>query len=87
MLQEFGYPQQTTVVYCDNKTTISQIKEYTVTKRTRHIDIRSYSAAEFIAGKIMNLVHLPGDQNWSDMLTKALSAELLTKFRSQFLTG
>ena len=56
-------------LHCDNRTTIEQLREHTITLRTRHIDIRFYSACEYITGRLIDLVKIAGDDDVADVFT------------------
>mmetsp|Transcript_17771 Transcript_17771/g.54311 ORF Transcript_17771/g.54311 Transcript_17771/m.54311 type:complete len:226 (+) Transcript_17771:1098-1775(+) len=87
LLKDFNIVITTTPFYVDNKTTIDQVKEHVVTKRTRHIDIRFYSTSEYYQGGLIDLVKIDTADNLSDIFTKAVDVLLLLKHRSKVLTG
>mmetsp|Transcript_11700 Transcript_11700/g.15888 ORF Transcript_11700/g.15888 Transcript_11700/m.15888 type:complete len:290 (-) Transcript_11700:151-1020(-) len=69
LLKDCDINPGTTEIAVDNSTTIDQLREHCVTKRTRHIALRFYSTVEFIIGEIIRLVKVPGTDNEADMFT------------------
>ena len=72
-------------LFGDNLTTLQQLKEHRITKRTRHIAIRFYSTVEYVQGGLLRLHHVSTHHNWSDMLTKAQDRETFIRHRNLFL--
>mmetsp|Transcript_25810 Transcript_25810/g.103101 ORF Transcript_25810/g.103101 Transcript_25810/m.103101 type:complete len:267 (-) Transcript_25810:139-939(-) len=86
LLADFGVEAGTVLFGCDNQTTIDQLNEHSITRRTRHIDIRFYSTSECILNKLIELTYIPSAENPADMLTKSLAAELLVRHRRKYMT-
>ena len=86
LLLDFGAEPGTIPVHVDNGTTIEQVNEHVITKRTRHIAIKFYSTTEYVHGKIIELVKVASDDNVADVFTKNLAARLFQNHRVRFLT-
>jgi len=85
LLRDFGIDTSTIPVFVDNETTIRQVNEHSVTKRTRHIDIRFYSTCEYVRGKVILLNKISSADNIADILTKLISLHLHLTHCSKFL--
>ena len=72
-------------LFGDNITTLNQLREHIITRRTRHIAIRFYSTVEFVQGGLLKLTHISGTDNWSDMLTKSQDYNTFVQHRDLFL--
>jgi len=86
LLLDFGVEPGTIPVHIDNETTIQQVNEHVITKRTRHIAIRFYSTTEYVHGKIIELIKVASEDNVADIFTKNLDARLFQNHRVRFLT-
>ena len=74
LLNSLGYPQNSpTVLFEDNQSTISMIKNKCNGKRTKHIDVRYNMIRELCAKMIIIMTYLASKDMTSDTLTKALA--------------
>jgi len=85
LLMDFGLEHGTIPVHVDNQTTIQQVNEHVITKRTRHIAIRFYSTTEYVHGKIIELKKVASDDNVADVFTKNVETRLFHAHRVRFL--
>ena len=85
-LQELGYPQQNpTTMFEDNMSTISLILNKGNGQRSKHIDLRYNFVREQVVNKILAMVHLPGVDMTSDILTKPLGPTAFLHLRPKLL--
>ena len=74
MLSQIGFRQQQPVkIYIDNRAAIAIAENDKVTMRTRHIDLRFHWVREQIKNGEIVLLHVPGENNPADVLTKIVS--------------
>jgi hypothetical protein len=73
VLNDLGYPQDTTEIYADNEPTEKIANHSRPTDRCRHIEIRYFGLQHWCALGDITLKHIPGIVNPSDALTKALA--------------
>lgn len=62
----------TTIIYCDNKSTISITRNPTLHGRTKHIDTRYHFIRDLIREGTLDVVHCGTNDQIADILTKAL---------------
>jgi hypothetical protein len=85
-LFELGYPQKLpTPLYEDNKSTITIIANEANGQRSKHIDLRYNFVREQAAAKVLQLIHLPGIDMTSDILTKPLGQTPYLHLRPRLL--
>ncbi|KAA0054938.1 Retrovirus-related Pol polyprotein from transposon TNT 1-94 [Cucumis melo var. makuwa] len=83
MLTELQHEQEgATVIFCDNKATISRTKNLTFHSRTKHIDIRFHFIRDLVAKEEVSLTYCSTHEQWADILIKALSKEKFCYFRA-----
>ena len=61
-----------TKVWSDNLSNILCIKNQSSTPRSRHIDLRFHFISEQVSRGAVDILHIPGDSNPADLLTKLL---------------
>jgi hypothetical protein len=78
LLSEIGFPQTTpTVMYADNASMIILANDFSGSfKRVKHYAVRINFMIEQVQLKIVDLQHIDGDLNTSDILTKPLGPAL-----------
>lgn len=87
LLNDFGISDVCPApLYCDNQSAISVACTDTV-KRLKHIDIRYHFIKELIKNGKMCLKYIKTSEQPADMLTKALSKELITRFLEKCAIG
>lgn len=67
----------TTIVYCDNQSTIKLAENDGYRPRTKHIDIRFHHLREHVENKIIKIDYLPTQNMLADLLTKPTTKEKL----------
>ncbi|TYK04671.1 Retrovirus-related Pol polyprotein from transposon TNT 1-94 [Cucumis melo var. makuwa] len=83
MLTELQHEKEgATVIFCDNKATISMTKNLTFHSRTKHIDIHFHFIRDLVAKEEFSLSYCSTHEQWADILTKALSTEKFYYFRA-----
>ena len=74
LLSSLGYPQlEPTILFEDNKSTISMIKNKCNGKRTKHIDVRYNLIRELCEKMVIAMTYLSSAEMTSDTLTKSLA--------------
>jgi hypothetical protein len=75
VMTEFGFPQNApSPIFVDNISSIMMGNNVRPTDRTRHMDIKWFALQEWIhIDKDIILIHIPGEINASDALSKALA--------------
>jgi hypothetical protein len=85
-LQELGYPQiHPTTLFEDNKSTISVIPNKDNGQRSKHIDLRFNFVREQVVDKVLAMLHLPGVDMTSDVLTQPLGPTAYVYLRPKLL--
>ncbi|PKA50942.1 Retrovirus-related Pol polyprotein from transposon TNT 1-94 [Apostasia shenzhenica] len=72
-----------TEIFCDNKSTIAMTKNPVFHGRTKHIDIRLHFIRDLVANNEIQLKYCSTHEQVADILTKSLSREKFTYFRSR----
>ena len=57
-------------IWCDNASAIALLKPGVANRRTKHIDIRFHFARDCQEKGLIKVLHIPGNQNCADLLTK-----------------
>lgn len=74
ILQELGYPQtRPTLIYEDNQPTIKIVDSNVPTERSRHIEIPFFAIQDWRRDGFIEMTHIAGTINSSDVLTKPLA--------------
>ena len=74
LFQELGFSQkQPTVLYCDNKGTVACTHDPHSHSQMKHIDIRAHFIRDCVNKELIDVHHIPGTENPSDLLTKPLN--------------
>ena len=85
-LLELGYPQtDPTTLFEDNLSTISLIVNKGNGQRSKHIDLRYNFVREQVVEKVLAMIHLPGVDMTSDILTKPLGPTAFVHLRPKLL--
>nr|GEY09918.1 hypothetical protein [Tanacetum cinerariifolium] len=69
-LLDYGYNFMHTPIYIDNRSTICIIKNHVLHSKTKHIEIRHHFIRDFNDKKLIQVVKIPSDNNFADLLTK-----------------
>ena len=74
---------QSTTIYCDNKSTIALSKNHVFHKRKKHIDTRYHFIRELVNNGEISLEHCRSKDQLADIFTKALPQEQFDYLRDQ----
>nr|GEW01314.1 hypothetical protein [Tanacetum cinerariifolium] len=70
-LLDYGYNFMHTIIYIDNSSTICIIKNPVLHSKTKHIEIRRHFIRDCNDKKLIQVVKIPTENNFADLLTKA----------------
>nr|GEW37088.1 putative ribonuclease H-like domain-containing protein [Tanacetum cinerariifolium] len=70
-LLDYGYNFINTIIYIDNSSTICIIKNPVLHSKTKHIEIRHHFIRDCNEKKLIQVIKIPSDDNFADLLTKA----------------
>ena len=78
---EIGFPFTQAMTICvDNQAAIFLAINPAVEQRTKHIDIRHHYICEQVETIIVDLYHIAGEENSTDLFTKPLPVVKVEKF-------
>ena len=77
----FSFTQATTIC-ADNQAVIFLAINPAVEQRTKHIDIRHHYIREQVETKVIDLYHIAGEENPTNLFTKPLPVIKVEKFRT-----
>lgn len=78
LLEELSFDnllEKSTNIYCDNQSAEFLVKNPTVKKRSKHIDIRFHYVKEQFNNNVINIKYISSDKNVADILTKTLNKQ------------
>ena len=82
MLEILNHKQpRTTVIYCDNMSTIKLSKNLVLHGRSKHIDVRFHLLRDLCKEGIIELNFCRSDKQIADLFTKPLKQPLFEKLR------
>nr|GEY10169.1 ribonuclease H-like domain-containing protein [Tanacetum cinerariifolium] len=70
-LLDYGYNFMHTIIYIDNSSTICIFKNLVLHSKTKHIEIRHHFIRDCNDKKLIQVVKIPTENNFADLLTKA----------------
>jgi hypothetical protein len=83
LLQELHFcPQRSSVVFCDNVSTIFLLTNPVQHQRTKHVDIDLHFVRDKVATGAIRIFHVPSTSQYADVFTKGLPTSIFTQFRS-----
>jgi len=86
LLAELGHPQEgPTIIYTDNRALLDLAANPVLHARTKHFRLRQAYLRDLISRQVIQFVHIPGEFNIADMLTKPLSAQRFQMLRDYFM--
>ena len=85
LLNELGFPQDTTTIYTDSEACDAIADNFGTTKKTRHVSAAHFLFQEYQQNGLIDVTHIGGDKQWADILTKALPRDKFTKCRDFLL--
>ena len=71
-----------TVIFCDNKSTINISIDLVTRQRTKHIEIHMHYIRELVHDRTIALQYCPIDEQIADIFTKNLTEKKFTYLRS-----
>uniref|UniRef100_A0A803P355 Uncharacterized protein n=1 Tax=Cannabis sativa TaxID=3483 RepID=A0A803P355_CANSA len=74
---------QPPVIWCDNLSTVLLTVNLVLHARTKHIELDLYFVREKIIHKLVQVKHVPAPDQLADGLTKAISTNRFSQFRSK----
>ena len=80
LLSDYGIPQDTMVVYCDNSSARDISKNPVQHSKTKHIELRYHFIRDLVEKKIVILEYIPTDRQNADIFTKPLDGSNLRHF-------
>ena len=86
ILDEIGVPQnEATVLYEDNNGALLMANAQQPTKRTRHMDIKTFALQQWVEKDLIRLRRINTADNYSDVLTKATGRTLFYRHMNYIL--
>lgn len=81
LFKEIGFTQNhPTILFCDNKGTVACTHDPHSHSQMKHIDIRAHFIRDCVNNHLIDVHHIPGDQNTADILTKPLDKIIHSKW-------
>ena len=81
MLKDYGFPQSTFDLYCDNTSAIQIAKNPVQHTKTKHIDLRYHFIRDLVEKTTLALLYIPTEKQLADIFTKALDVIRFTDLR------
>jgi hypothetical protein len=81
-LSDMGYPQEPTIIMCDNTSAIGIAPDSIKQKRSKAIDMRFHWIRDRVRQDQFIIAYIPPQQNLADYFTKNLPKESHVKFHS-----
>lgn len=80
LLTELKIPYQVPRILCDNLSAIVLSHNHVLHSRTKHMELDIFFVREKVLNKSLTVSHVPGQDQWADILTKPLpTARFLTQ--------
>jgi hypothetical protein len=74
LLKELGVSFSAPTIFCDNLSAVSLAHNPVMHSRTKHMEIDLFFVREKVISKQLHVLHVPGTDQWADVLTKPLSS-------------
>jgi hypothetical protein len=85
VLDDFGEMQtEATLLFCDNMSAISMVKNPVFHQRTRHINRKYHFIREALQKGVINIQFCRSEEQLADIFTKALSKDRFKQLRLKF---
>jgi histone deacetylase 1/2 len=81
LLHELQVPTTTPIVLCDNQSAVALAHNPILHARTKHMEIDLFFVREKVLAKQLQVLHIPGTDQWADLFTKPLSAAQFLNLR------
>jgi hypothetical protein len=85
LLEEMGLPQPSIEIKCDNDGAVELSRDRKSCHRSRHVDRRYFKVRELSAEGKVHVERVDTADNSSDLLTKALKADVYYKHRARLM--
>jgi hypothetical protein len=83
LLQELHAPlSKSTLVYCNNVSTVYLSTNHVQHQRTKHVEIDLHFIRERVAIGDVRVLHVPTTSQFTDIFTKGLPTSVFSEFRS-----
>jgi hypothetical protein len=83
MLEKLDHASaRTTIIYCDNSSTIKLSKNPVMHGRSKHIDVRFHFLRELTRDGVVTLLHCRSQEQLADIMTKPLPRVVFEKLRT-----
>lgn len=83
LLTELKIPHAVPEIFCDNHSAVLLAHNPILHSRTKHMEIDLCFVREKVLAKQLSVVHIPGTDQWADLLTKPLSPSKFIQLRSK----
>lgn len=80
MLKKIDY-SESTVIFCDNSSTVMLARNLVMHGRSKHIDVRYYFLRELVNDEVVQLQFCGTRQQIADIFTKMFKFELFRELR------
>ncbi|MCI37103.1 retrovirus-related Pol polyprotein from transposon TNT 1-94, partial [Trifolium medium] len=74
LLTELKVSFASPILLCDNMSAVSLAHNPIMHSRTKHMEIDLFFVREKVISKQLSVLHVPGTDQWADILTKPLSS-------------
>ena len=86
LVQDFGYQQQATTIFCDNKSAIIVANNPSSGKRTKHLSVKYHFLKDCLEAGFIEIKHISSEENIADIFTKPIVGEKFLGLRNKLLT-
>jgi len=81
LLTELSVPFTPPTIFCDNQSAVLLAHNPVLHARTKHMEIDLFFVREKVLAKQLTVQHIPGDDQWADILTKPVSTAKFLSLR------
>ena len=86
LVQDFGYQQKATTIFCDNKSAIIVANNPSSGKRTKHLSVKYHFLKDCLEAGFIEIKHISSEENIADIFTKPIVGEKFLGLRNKLLT-
>ena len=87
VVESLGFKvRKPTILQVDDKGAVDLAKRFSVGGRSKHFDVKVHCARELKRVGLLRVIHVPGDMNQSDILTKNVTGPLLNRHSEIMVT-
>jgi hypothetical protein len=83
LLKELFVPFSQPVIHRDNQSAVLLAHNPILHTRTKHMEIDLFFVREKVSAKQLTIMHVPGSEQWADILTKPVSTAKFLLMRSK----